>query len=397
MTTRKISTVFSVSLLSLTILSMANCGEDNPPSTTLTSSSSSSASSSSSGEGGSGGGSCTQDTDCTQPNSVCEQGVCIQMGCVNGMKDGSETDVDCGGSCLPCAKDKECMVATDCASKYCNGTAGMAGTCAVCTAEADCAGAPGTYCDVAAGNCTTKKAGAAACNADAECESGFCPPQDKVCCNARCDSSCEACAGAKTGGADGTCAPVTADMDPDAECADQGTASCGANGTGCNGNMSAPACKLYNNTTTCAQASCTAGEAKVASTCDGSGTCVAPTPTSCAPYQCDAAGVMCLTMCTTNAQCQSTHYCDTATSQCVAKKTNGATCANGAQCASGFCPTQDGVCCDMACDTLCRACVQTKTGSANGTCGNVTAGSDPDMECSGITTPNCNGAGACSL
>ncbi|HRI69088.1 MAG TPA: hypothetical protein PK156_32885 [Polyangium sp.] len=398
MTTQRVSTVLSVSLLSLTILSMANCGDDSTPTTTLGGASSSSSSSSSSGEGGSGGGKCMTDTDCPLPNSICEQGACIQQGCVNGMKDGTETDVDCGGgSCLPCANDKECMVADDCGSKYCNGPAGMAGTCAACATEMDCSGATGTYCDTTAGTCLPKKAGAATCGADAECQSGFCPPQDKLCCDTRCDSTCEACAAAKTGGADGTCAPVTADMDPDVECVDQGTASCGANGTGCNGNMSAPACKLYNNTTTCAPASCTAGEAKMPSICDGSGTCVAPTPTSCSPYLCDAAGAMCLTSCQNNAQCVSTHYCDMAMSKCVPKKTNGTTCANGAQCTSGFCPTQDGVCCDTACDTLCRACVQMKTGSATGTCGNVTAGSDPDNECSGITTPNCNGAGVCSL
>lgn len=396
MTTRTVSSFVSVSLLSLTILAMANCGDENPPSSTLGGSSSSS-SASSSGDGGSGGGAgCVMDSDCKEAGTVCEQGECILTGCLDMMKNGTETDVDCGGmSCLACTNGKACNEAEDCASKFCDVSGGMPGTCAACASEADCAGATGTYCN--AGTCTPKKPGAAMCGADAECESGFCPPQDMICCNARCDSTCEACLMAKTGAADGTCAPVTADADPDSECSDQGPMSCKASGMGCNGNMSTPGCKLYANTTTCAPASCTAGQASVASFCDGSGTCVAPTPTPCAPYQCDSAGVSCLTTCTANSDCQSTHYCNTMMSQCVPKITNGLPCTNGAQCASGNCPTQDGVCCDTACTALCRACVMNKTGAASGTCANVTAGSDPDSECDVITAPNCNGAGACSL
>ena len=68
-------------------------------------------------------------------------------------------------------------------------------------------------------------------------------------------------------------------------------------------------------------------------------------------------------------------------------------CTLGAQCESGFCA--DGVCCDTSCTATCVACTTAKKGGgADGTCGNVAAGMDPDSECSGAT-PNCNGAGAC--
>lgn len=403
MTTRRFSYFFGASLLSLAFLSVANCGGDNGSGTSLAGGSTSGASSSgsSSGEGGSGGNSCVMDSDCKQPNSICEQNVCITSTCVNGIKDTGESDVDCGGAgCLPCANGKLCTDAEDCASKSCNGSGGMGGaggggtlTCAACIDEADCAGAPGTYC--AAGTCTPKKMGAAVCAGDAECQSGFCPPQDGVCCDSRCDHTCEACTASRTGGADGTCAAVTADSDPDLECLDKGAATCGANGTGCNGNKSTPACKVYDNKTVCAPASCMAAQATLDSTCDGNGTCVAPAATPCSPYLCDASAIGCLTSCTTNAQCETTHFCDTATSTCVVKKNNGGTCNSGAQCASGFCPTQDGVCCDTACNTTCRACVVNKTGSASGTCGNITNNTDPDNECTQILAPNCNGAGQC--
>src|SRR5215213_2493831 len=37
------------------------------------------------------------------------------VACSNGMRDGTETDIDCGGgSCLPCACPKSCATAADC-------------------------------------------------------------------------------------------------------------------------------------------------------------------------------------------------------------------------------------------------------------------------------------------
>lgn len=39
--------------------------------------------------------------------------------CHDGVRDGDETDVDCGGSCGPCATGKTCTAATDCNSKLC--------------------------------------------------------------------------------------------------------------------------------------------------------------------------------------------------------------------------------------------------------------------------------------
>ena len=54
------------------------------------------------------------------------------------------------------------------------------------------------------------------CEVGSECISGFCA--DGVCCESACMGTCQACIAELTGGADGTCEPVMAGMDPDDEC-----------------------------------------------------------------------------------------------------------------------------------------------------------------------------------
>ena len=50
--------------------------------------------------------------------------------CSDGIKDGSETDVDCGGPvCKPCANGQMCGVATDCQSGVCNAGKCLAASC----------------------------------------------------------------------------------------------------------------------------------------------------------------------------------------------------------------------------------------------------------------------------
>ena len=39
---------------------------------------------------------------------------------VDGKTDGTETDVDCGGGCTPCGLGLKCLIASDCASRFCN-------------------------------------------------------------------------------------------------------------------------------------------------------------------------------------------------------------------------------------------------------------------------------------
>jgi hypothetical protein len=69
------------------------------------------------------GETCEVDTDCvtgdgckTSPPGAA---TCIDS-CEDGHLDGSETDIDCGGSCPGCAGGEKCLQDTDCLSNLCN-------------------------------------------------------------------------------------------------------------------------------------------------------------------------------------------------------------------------------------------------------------------------------------
>ena len=70
---------------------------------------------------------CNVPSDCA--SASCHMGVCAGSGCTDGVKNGTETDVDCGGSCPPCAPGKHCGAAADCASLVCSMGACLAATC----------------------------------------------------------------------------------------------------------------------------------------------------------------------------------------------------------------------------------------------------------------------------
>lgn len=44
--------------------------------------------------------------------------------CNNGVKDGEESDIDCGGYCNPCELGQQCLTGSDCASGDCNANGG---------------------------------------------------------------------------------------------------------------------------------------------------------------------------------------------------------------------------------------------------------------------------------
>ncbi|MFO0760464.1 MAG: kelch repeat-containing protein [Byssovorax sp.] len=83
---------------------------------------------------------------------------------------------------------------------------------------------------------------------------------------------------------------------------------------------------------------------------------------------------------------------DQATAELYAPGDDGASCSTGYECGSGHCA--DGVCCDEACDGLCRTCAA--EGSV-GTCTHAAAGTDPRVECGqgGPCDDVCDGEGAC--
>jgi len=112
--------------------------------------------------------------------------------CTDGVKNGSETDVDCGGTCPTCANSLDCLVAEDCASGVCSG-----GTCQGCSNDNQCS--PGDYCQ--SGVCTPTKSNGQPCAIDNQCSSSQCV--SGICCATACPASSPA-----TCGYNGTCSPT---------------------------------------------------------------------------------------------------------------------------------------------------------------------------------------------
>ncbi|MGC4070715.1 MAG: hypothetical protein QM784_39795 [Polyangiaceae bacterium] len=98
------------------------------------------------------------------------------------MKNGAETDKDCGGSnaqCSRCADGKVCSQGSDCASKVCDNNLCQTPSCSDgqkngAETALDCGG---TACDAIGKTC----AEGLACLADSDCTSGWCHPTNKVC------------------------------------------------------------------------------------------------------------------------------------------------------------------------------------------------------------------------
>ncbi|MBQ9395330.1 MAG: hypothetical protein IJU23_07405 [Proteobacteria bacterium] len=61
---------------------------------------------------------CKADSDC-EDGASCDTGSGLCISCSDNAKNGSETDVDCGGSCGGCAAGKACLVYSDCISGLC--------------------------------------------------------------------------------------------------------------------------------------------------------------------------------------------------------------------------------------------------------------------------------------
>ena len=82
---------------------------------------------------------CLGNTDCGGTNATCDAGFC--RNCGDAVKNGNETDVDCGGICGGnCGFNKICALSTDCASANCaSGLCGLSANGLTCSANGDCA------------------------------------------------------------------------------------------------------------------------------------------------------------------------------------------------------------------------------------------------------------------
>ena len=66
------------------------------------------------------GKSCMSASDCASMSCDPGQRICVSLQCQDGIKNGNETDVDCGGGiCAPCATNQKCIMSQDCLSTFC--------------------------------------------------------------------------------------------------------------------------------------------------------------------------------------------------------------------------------------------------------------------------------------
>eukprot|EP00877_Chromochloris_zofingiensis_P011489 jgi/Chrzof1/6594/Cz19g02010.t1 len=116
---------------------------------------------------------CQANSDCLSNSCSTASRTCVEAAtCYNGIKDGRESDVDCGGGgCnAVCAVGQTCLSVFDCGSKACtNGKCVDAGTCKNgvkdgAETDVDCGGT----------GCSTRCARLAGCAAGSDCSTGYC-------------------------------------------------------------------------------------------------------------------------------------------------------------------------------------------------------------------------------
>jgi hypothetical protein len=116
---------------------------------------------------------CVAHTDCV--SAVCDLAnyECIPPSCSDGVYNQDESDIDCGGICDPCTRDKVCNTNTDCVSNEC-----VDNICAPAQCENEIVDADESDVDCGGVACPGCLAGQA-CVAGTDCDSGVCT--DLVC------------------------------------------------------------------------------------------------------------------------------------------------------------------------------------------------------------------------
>lgn len=116
---------------------------------------------------------CNADAQCQ--SAFCQAGSCRVLPCADGTQNGSESDQDCGGTdarCRRCALGEDCNSVADCNG----GAACVNGVCAACADGEKNGNETDIDCGGACGAC----APGLLCNADADCQRGVC--EDGRCC-----------------------------------------------------------------------------------------------------------------------------------------------------------------------------------------------------------------------
>ncbi|MCA9546920.1 MAG: hypothetical protein KC613_21085, partial [Myxococcales bacterium] len=135
---------------------------------------------------------CVQNGDCS--SARCVDGRCAEATCADSVRNGNETAVDCGGNCrlppllLTCADGLGCQVAADCRSGVCTG-----GTCRAPACNDNVRNGVETDTDCGGNNMCARCAVGDTCQGGTDCASGVC--RDSICvaptCNDGVDNGAE--------------------------------------------------------------------------------------------------------------------------------------------------------------------------------------------------------------
>jgi hypothetical protein len=221
---------------------------------------------------------CLVGADCL--DKVCTGNVCQAASCSDGVKNGTETGVDCGGNCAllavpqACPSGDTCYTATDCLSGECN-----------------------------SGNvCVQRPNGQQCWNGAQSCASGHCANVTNglgsICCDTDCTGTCQDCGIA---GKYGTCTAVLAGPAPSGQCPHN--SQCGNDGNCTASGTCEQEPTTYNCGPTCVGTTLTAN-----GFCAGDGGC-GGVVSDCTPYACSSFVPACNTTCSAPTDCAPGHTC----------------------------------------------------------------------------------------
>lgn len=401
---------------------------------------------------------------CSQPPSVVyvmiDGGVVIEQvfidggttveTCIDGRRNGNESDVDCGGGCRPCAASGLCSVASDCLSEVCT-----SGRCAVAScsdgrrnqteSDTDCGGSSCAPCGATKGCAGARDCASQRC-IDHVCEVPSCSDglHNGTETDVDCGGSCPACVVAKrcSTGADcvgqscvsGVCQlPSCTDgikngSESDLDCGGSGCTSCGAGKTcGAAGDCASTVCSAN----VCAAVACNDNTRNGSETdVDCGGTCAGCQPSlGCVRSQDCASGVCTSQRCaapscadgvsngqesgidcggaTSCQRCPTAQRCaaptDCASRVCSNGSCAAPTCTDGAQngselgvdCGGGCAGCLAGTACLSGNDCssgVCTAMVCMVPSCADGS----RNGSETGVDCGGPLCPRCGAGQACA-
>jgi hypothetical protein len=288
----------------------------------------------------------------------CVDGTCDADSCSDGLLSVGETDIDCGGSCGPCALGLACIQSADCRDAEC-----VAGHCAVPTCEDGVHNQDESDSDCG-GSCPPCASGLR-CASDTDCGEGlFCTGDARICAPISCQDGIQNGAERAIDCGGGVCPGCPVDS-PCGVASDCGSSVCGADGR-------------------CAAPSCNDGvhnQDELGVDCGGSCPTACGTgepcsePADCQSRVCGAAGCASgITECCQAASC----------SDRVANGTETAVDCGNAQC--GPCAVGQACSANALCQTL--RCVGGRCAQALLCRDGVRDGNEGDADCGG-TEPGC--------